>query len=105
MGTRVDEVVGQLGGVSGISKPLELSSAKGTGPVDFANVLKSAIDLVNESEEKAEALARDFTLGVPGVTLEHAIIEGQKAELEFQTLLQVRKRAIAAYEEIMKLQV
>ena len=43
-------------------------------------------------------------LGRPGVALNDVMVDLQKANVAFQTGLQVRNRLVAAYQEVMSLQ-
>ena len=43
-------------------------------------------------------------LGKPGVALNDVMVDLQKANVAFQTGLQVRNRLVTAYQEVMNLQ-
>ncbi len=45
-----------------------------------------------------------FELGKPGVALNDVMVDLQKANVAFQTGLQVRNRLVSAYQEMMNLQ-
>ncbi|TAK89947.1 MAG: flagellar hook-basal body complex protein FliE [Burkholderiaceae bacterium] len=71
----------------------------------FSTALKGALDQVNQAQNQAEAMAREFQLGNPKVSLEEMMIAGQTANISFQTLVQTRNRLVNAYNEIMNMQV
>jgi flagellar hook-basal body complex protein FliE len=48
--------------------------------------------------------AESFELGKPGVALNDVMVDLQKANVAFQTGLQVRNRLVTAYQEVMNLQ-
>jgi flagellar hook-basal body complex protein FliE len=60
---------------------------------------------VNSSQSQAEALARGFQTGESDVSLEETMVSIAKANVSFQTLVQVRSRLVAAYHDIMNMQV
>jgi flagellar hook-basal body complex protein FliE len=72
---------------------------------DFSAVLKAALDGVNASQGDAERLARAFQSGEAPVGLEETMVAIAKANVSFQTLVQVRNRLVAAYPEIMNMRV
>lgn len=72
---------------------------------DFAAALEKALDGVNASQNEAQALARGFQLDDPSVGLEETMVAIAKANVSFQTLVQVRNRIVAAYHDIMNMQV
>jgi flagellar hook-basal body complex protein FliE len=92
-------------------KPVGLSdavqgAAQAARPASgFGAALARAIDGVNASQRKAEALAREFQLENAAVSLEETVLAANKANIGFQALVQVRNRVIAAYNEIMNMQV
>ena len=85
------------------SKASQITTA-GAGaqrPVDFSALLRGTLDQVNDSQQTSQALAREFQLGNPKVSLEDTMVALQKSSLSFQFLLQVRNKVVAAYNEIM----
>jgi len=80
-------------------------SAGGAPKVDFASLLKTTIEQVDNAQHRADALAKEFQLGNPKVSLEETMIAAQEANLSLQTVIQVRNRLISAYHDIMNMQV
>lgn len=78
----------------------ETEAGKDTG---FADLLKNAIQTVNGRMNEADALVQKSAVGEP-VDIHELMISSTKAELSFRTLLQVRNKALTAYEEIMRMQ-
>ncbi|MFN7085469.1 MAG: flagellar hook-basal body complex protein FliE [Burkholderiales bacterium] len=78
---------------------------EGPQGVDFGAVLKGAIDQVNATQQQAGTLARQFELGDPQAGLQDVMVSLQKANISFQTMVQVRNKLISAYHEIMNMQV
>ncbi len=73
--------------------------------VDFPSMLQSALQQVNGSQQEADTLQKQFATGESGVDLQDVMMSMQKASLSFQTLVQVRNRLVAAYQEVLNMQV
>jgi flagellar hook-basal body complex protein FliE len=78
--------------------PIEIGGASPTSPggSDFQGVLESAIGNANQS-------VQNFLSG-EGDDLHSTVLAVQRADLEFSMLMQVRNKVVAAYQEIMKMQ-
>lgn len=87
-------------GISGLGQP-----AGGAARSGFGDAFKQALDKVSSSQKQAEELARRFQLNDPQVSLEETMVAGQTANLQFQMALQVRNKVVAAYQDIMNMQV
>jgi flagellar hook-basal body complex protein FliE len=86
--------------------PLEQTQNVGsTNDVNFTNVMKSALNQVNETQQAAGKLKTAFEMGDPNVSLADAMIASQKASVAFQATLQVRNKLVQAYEEVMRMSV
>jgi len=70
---------------------------------DFGNLLKSAVDKVNEVQSEAKKLTTAYEKGDPTVDLPEVMISMQKASVSFEALTQVRNRVVRAYEDVMKM--
>lgn len=85
---------------------LQAPAATGaSGGVDFANVLKSSLDGVSQAQNQAQEMQQAFVMGDDKVSLSDTMISMQKANIQFQTTLQVRNKVVAAYNDIMNMQV
>lgn len=69
----------------------------------FAGELKKSLARISDAQEHAYGQAEAFELGKPGVALNDVMVDMQKANIGFQTGLQVRNRVVAAYQEIMNM--
>ena len=98
-------VTGPLGGAAPVAAPSAAPSAAGTSKVDFGALLKSTLDAVDQTQHRADALGQQFQLGNPKVSLEETMIAVQQANISLQTTVQVRNKFIAAYNDIMNMQV
>ena len=89
----------------GIAPPAANPAAGATGITDFASVLKSSLDGVAQAQNHAESMQKAFVLGDDKVSLSDVMIDMQKANISFQTTVQVRNKVVAAYNDIMNMQI
>jgi flagellar hook-basal body complex protein FliE len=82
-----------------------VSTEQPAARVDFGNVLKASLDKVNEIQQTAGELSERFTKGDDSVSLSEVMIAGQKANIALQATIQVRTKLVAAYNDIMNMQV
>ncbi len=73
--------------------------------VDFSEKLKAAVDQVNSTQTETKKLSRDFVSGESDADLHEVMISLQKANVSFQSMIQVRNKLVTAYQEIMNMQV
>ncbi len=104
---QIDQVLAQIRALSSqvTGQPASPAAAAPAAPLSqFATLLKSGIEQVNQSEQRAGALEASFQRGDPGVDLPQVMIEMQKASLSMRALTEVRNRLVNAYQEIMNMQ-
>ena len=87
------------------ARGVQASGAAGAKAVDFGALLKANVDGVDRAQTQASTLADRFQLGDPKVSLEETMVAVQKASLSFQQLVQIRNRVVAAYHDVMNMQV
>lgn len=75
----------------------------GDGPA-FGDVLKDGLEAVSNAEHKADSIAQQIATGGPA-EFHDLMASTAKASLSVDLLVQVRNRAVEAYQEIMRLQV
>ena len=69
---------------------------------NFADTLKSALDGVNDSQAKADALSQGYERG--DVTdVAKVMLARQEAGVAFEATLQVRNKLLSAYQDIMRM--
>lgn len=73
--------------------------------IDFGQVLKTAIDKVNETQKTAGELAKAYEQGQEGVDLVRVMVAMQKSSVSFQAMTEVRNKLLTAYKEIMNMPV
>lgn len=85
------------------SKGSSLADSRELGAGGFAGELKKSIERISNAQEHAYGQAEAFEMGKPGVALNDVMVDMQKANIGFQTGLQVRNKVVAAYQEIMNM--
>jgi flagellar hook-basal body complex protein FliE len=69
----------------------------------FGDFLKNAISSVDGHQQNSETLKTKFELGDPDISLAQVMVAGQKADISFQGMIQVRNKVVKAYQEIMNM--
>ena len=70
----------------------------------FADVLREALESVNETQQQADAAVQRAATGEAD-DLHEAIIALEKADLTLRLTAQVTQRAVEAYKEISRMQI
>jgi flagellar hook-basal body complex protein FliE len=96
-------------GINGLKPVLPVGTgaknAEGQKQVEsFGEFLKEALNKVNSAQVEAQQLTQEYALG-NDVELHQVIIATEKASLALQLTMQIRNKAIDAYQEIMRMQV
>lgn len=100
----IDQLLSQLKAASSLAAGNVEAPAPGA-PGNFAALLEASLNQVNATQQDARGLARAFEQGAPNVNIEDVIIQLQKADVSFQTMVQVRNKLVEAYQQIMNLPV
>ena len=72
---------------------------------NFGDLLKDAVNSVNDLQQTAGAERTAFEMGDPNVTLAQTMISASKASIGFEATVQVRNKFVEAYKEIMNMPV
>lgn len=80
-------------------------AAPAAGAPDFAQVLQSSIDKVNQTQQQAEQMAEKIAAGDTSQNLHEVMIALQTASVSFQEMVQVRNKLVTAYQDVMNMQV
>jgi flagellar hook-basal body complex protein FliE len=90
--------------VSGVSPSSLGGGAPGAqGNVAFGDILKQALQEVNQVSAQADTEARNLMTG-ESADMHSAMLAVQKADLSFQMMMAVRSKLIDAYREVMRMQ-
>ena len=100
----INNLLSQLRNLSQAAQGPAAAVKEGAGTTDFAAALKSSIDQVNTQQQTAESLAKSFDAGDPKVDLAQVMVALQKANVSFQAMVQVRNKLVAAYQDVMNMQ-
>lgn len=80
-----------------------MSSQDSTSGNPFAGVFRSMVEQTNALDQKASQAVTGLLNG-QGVEIHDAMIATQKADMAFELTLQVRNKAVAAYQQMMGMQ-
>jgi flagellar hook-basal body complex protein FliE len=94
---KIDDIKRQL---EELSFKTKLNENKSDGN-SFSNVLKNAIEDVNEKKLQADNKMQSYING-ENTSLHHTLISLEKADLSFKMMMSVRTKLLQAYEQIMK---
>lgn len=90
--------IGSIPPVGGLEKTQAAPGAK-----EFGDMFNEAIGRVDQYRVKAEEWANGFMAG-ENEEIHQVILAGQRAEIAFETFLQVRNKVVQAYQEVMRMQ-
>jgi flagellar hook-basal body complex protein FliE len=99
------EVLSQLRALSRRSESGLTDALDVTPRTDFSDLLKRSLEQVNEVQQKASSLGQAFEAGDPNVSVADLMVAMQKSSISMQATTQVRNKLVAAYQEIMSMQV
>lgn len=98
-----EAVLARMRALASQARGVETQPPPANAAVDFGDVLKGALDAVNETQRSASAMRTSFERGEQGVDLAEVMVAIQKASISFQAASQVRNRLVSAYQEIMNM--
>jgi flagellar hook-basal body complex protein FliE len=98
--TVVGLVAGQL--QSAVAGQAQSAAASSNG-MPFGGMMRAMIEQTSALDEKASQAVAGVMNG-QGVEIHDALIATQKADIGFELALQVRNKAVAAYQQMMNMQ-
>ena len=101
----INQVLSQLRTMAAAAQGINANSAQAAGGADFSSALKSAINHVNEVQQKAGKLADSFEKGDSSVDLTEVMVSLQKARVTFQAMVEVRNKLVTAYQDVMNMSI
>ncbi len=101
----IDALLSELKATTAVAKGGIADKTQAAGATDFAQVLQSTLDQVNQAQQSAQTMTENFASGQGDVNLQDVMINLQKASLSFQQMTQVRNKLVSAYNDIMNMQV
>ncbi len=88
---------GQLNGLNGLKNLSQNNDGKG-----FDEMMNQAINEVNQIQQSADKAANDLA---SGGDMTQAVVEMEKANLNFQMMIEVRNKILNAYDQVMGMQI
>ncbi len=87
-----------------LKKDMQILGTEGAGKVanDFSTALSNSLNDLNSTQRNAEAALETFATG-GDIDVHSVMIASQKANLSMQMAMQLRNKAIQAYNEIYKM--
>ena len=88
-----------------VSVPEQMQPGKHqpTAAGGFQSVLEGVVGQLEQSQNTAQKAAENFLAG-GNEELHSVVLASQRASLEFDMFLQVRNKVVAAYQEVMRMQ-
>ncbi len=80
------------------------TSREESGGSSFADVLAGAVTEVQRLQSEADSQIQQLVSGEVKDATE-AMVAVEKADVSFQTMMAIRNKMVAAYEEVMRMQV
>jgi flagellar hook-basal body complex protein FliE len=91
-------------GLAPIAPIITPSVTPGTGGAAFHSAFADAVAKVDNFQQNAQASVDRFLSG-ESEELHQVALAAQRAELSFEMFMQVRNKVVAAYQEVMRMQV
>jgi len=103
--TGVSAITAALQSVATATAPTRPSVGGGSQSTDagFTDIFRSAMRQANDLDTKATKAVTGLLSG-DGVEVHDAMIATQKAGIAFELALQVRNKAVSAYQQMMQMQ-
>lgn len=93
-----------VSGIPAAAGGVASTSAAQAPAAGFGDTIANALEAVSEAEFSADALATDVALG-GDTSVQELMVAMTKAQLSVDLLVQVRNKAVEAYQEIMRMQI
>ena len=91
--------IGKTGGIGGVGNAMT-QNRTGKAAGGFDDMLNEAIGKISQVQKDTETAVKELTTGGDVTS---AMIAMEKADMTFQTMVEVRNRLIDAYQEIMRM--
>ena len=89
----------------GHPRPRGRSAGPGSGATSFSATLKGALDRLDGAIGSADAAAKSFAAGNRDIPLSDVMVSLEQANLSMQMAANVRDKVVAAYSNVMNMQV
>jgi flagellar hook-basal body complex protein FliE len=85
-------------------KAINITNIKNENKTSFAETLKQSINEINKAQLESDKMTEALASG-KNVELHDVMIASQKSSITLLTAIEVRNKAIEAYQEMMRMQV
>lgn len=104
--TQINAVLGQIRNLRAqLEQPLGATPPAQESAGSFGAVLGRFVEQVNSAQAASADLAARFEQGDERVSLAQVMVASQKSSVSFQAAVQVRNKLLAAYQDVMNMQV
>ena len=103
----LDPKLQEIGGVPSVSRgetPGTPGVSGSSGVPSFGEALEKAVASVSRVQSESDESTRLFALG-KDVDLHTVLLQVEKADLSFRTMMEVRNKLLEAYREVMRIQI
>ena len=94
---------GVTSGAAGVLTAATAGASGAAGGAPFAGMFRSMVEQTSALDQKASDAVTGLLNG-QGVEIHDAMIATQKADMAFELALQVRNKAVGAYQQMMGMQ-
>jgi flagellar hook-basal body complex protein FliE len=94
---------GVTSGAAGVLTAATAGASGAAGGAPFAGMFRSIVEQTSALDQKASDAVTGLLNG-QGVEIHDAMIATQKADMAFELALQVRNKAVGAYQQMMGMQ-
>ena len=101
--TNVAQLLSQMRAMAEMAQGIDNKAVDNTAGPDFSSLLQQSVDAVNKNQQTAGNMAAAFEAGESGADLTEVMVAIQKANISFQSMVQVRNRLVSAYQDIMNM--
>ncbi|MDR3416970.1 MAG: flagellar hook-basal body complex protein FliE [Nevskia sp.] len=100
----VNSVLAQIRALSAQASTQQQKPAATQGGNDgFGTLMQGSVDRVNNAQNEATRMQKAFEMGDPNTDLSSVMLATTKAQVSFRSMVEVRNRVIAAYQDIMNM--
>jgi flagellar hook-basal body complex protein FliE len=101
----MEHLLSQLRETASLAGNNKLPDSEVNNHVNFTEALSNAINSVNDIQQQAGQLSDAYVSGDKSIDLAQVMVAGQKANISFEAMVQVRNKLVSAYQEIMNMQI
>lgn len=92
--------------VGPVGAPIPAGKAgKVEGDRSFQDILAESIDRVNQLQQDADLTLEKFLADDPTVKQEQVMVAFRKAQVAFETMMQIRNKLVDAFEQIQQMRI